>query len=103
MKQAKYTVDYFIRKFKAIPKNRWCVNRYKIGVRRCAIGHTCKFATDGDPIFTRESDELNRIFRGMNVAAVNDGDEGCDYKKRFGKTPRARILEALRWIKGKSK
>jgi len=34
-----YTVDYFIKKFEAIPENKWFIGGYEDGYKKCALGH----------------------------------------------------------------
>jgi hypothetical protein len=100
-----YTVDYFIEKFKAIPKKEWCtqvfVNRKG---QKCAFGH-CGSTVDNAS--SLESDALeNLIDTNLSivsvvntVSAINDGR---DFRFQQ-KTPKLRILAALRWIKGREK
>jgi len=35
-----YDLDYFIKKFEAIPENRFCIGNFMDGNRRCFLGHT---------------------------------------------------------------
>lgn len=89
----KYTASFFIKKFKAIPARLWTTGQYhneETG-RRCAIGH-CK---------PPSQNALIDLFhdKGLVVISVND----CCNDQRFPqKTPKARILAALRYIKSKS-
>ena len=94
----KYTAEYFIQKFQAIPPGRWTTRRYfdDRHLRHCALGHCgCTGVID-----TKESLALGSLFRlgGLpNVASVNDGliCASLDFKQ---KTPRGRILAALRHL-----
>ena len=104
MNENKYTVDYFIRKFEAIPDDRWTTEKYiDHDDRRCAIGH-CGVSEDGNFVGaeTPESCALRAIFKlhlgNLCVASVNDGD--CPWLFPQA-TPRARILAALRQAKAK--
>lgn len=88
----KYNVDYFIKKFEAIPKNKWCTDVfYDYESRYCAAGHC------GQTRFkvTDESRALSKIFGHFAVSDINDGIT-TSFK---GKHPRTRILNALKQIK----
>lgn len=88
-----YDVDYFIKKFEAIPEEKWTVKKYVDKThRRCAIGH----CGDIDGI---ESHCLRDLFLkiGLIVACVND-DISIEFPQD---NPRGRILAALYKIKGK--
>lgn len=85
----KYTASFFIRKFKAIPARLWTTGEYhnKETGKRCALGH-CESDKQALPLIG-----LFRS-RGLIVSEVNDRPY------RFPqKTPRGRILAALRYIK----
>lgn len=100
MQPVVYDVDYFIRKFEAIPGKRWCcaVNKRLDGAM-CALGHCGQF-WDGSG-GTKESAALDRLFHtnlGLSTWQINDGSGGAI--KRFHQpTPKARILAALWDIK----
>ncbi len=90
------TVDFFIKKFSAIPASKWCVGTYTDGDRRCALGHCGQVSC----LPTAMSDALeNLLWRWlpgeMAVCNINDGDSPSFPQK----TPKARILAALKWIK----
>lgn len=121
----KFTVDYFIKKFEAIPEELWCVGeQYNRNTKqRCALG-LCNFEHDGTRKLgafdvNSESDRLSYILPpveviknisgnsgyesggiadrefGNNVAAINNGES-----KRYQQpTPKQRILAALYDIK----
>lgn len=94
----KYTVDYFIKKFKRIPSSKWTIIDYQRGKRFCALGHCgCTDDMDCEAYFPREAKGLCKIFDEINldVAKVNDG-EMLKYPQ---KNARARILAALQDIK----
>lgn len=91
-----FTVDYFLKKFSAIPEEFWTGNgNYFEGNKRCAFGH-CERLTDH---WNEESTALNKLFRLLPFRAVviciNDGEDD-KYKQP---TPKQRILAALRDIK----
>lgn len=94
----KYTVDYFIKKFKAIPSNKWTTGQYKKANKYCAYGHCgFKLNSGGHEIYTDEGTALYELFNRYNllIHEVNDGD----VKKYSQKNPKARILAALKDIK----
>lgn len=93
-----FTVDYFIKKFEAIPDELWSVGNYESGGKCCALGHC------GERLGTRvhESVALARMFDPLAwpVSHINDGLFGT-IVTRYGNTPKERILNALREIKSK--
>ena len=92
---AKYDVDYFIAKFKAIPASKWCISAYGRDDKHCALGH-CGVKSDGFlTSVTSEAAQLECLV--PNIVCVNDGDE------RFERSPRSRVLAALRELKKRSK
>lgn len=92
----KHTVDYFIKKFKAIPNNKWITNQFVSEDGCCAFGH-CGIRNDSSPSNNPEAQNLIRLFKRLriDVANINDGYEN----KYQQKHPRTRILAALRDIK----
>ena len=102
----KYTVDYFIEKFSAIPDEKWIVGDYADDRGCCcALGH-CGYRFIGGSIFnpvntggTDEGAALSRLFdeHHLSVPLVNDQIE-ARYQQP---TPKARILAALADIKAK--
>ena len=102
-----YDVDYFLKKFEAIPDDLWLIGTFQrtdeAGViRRCALGH-CGGDGDGKyPEMTNEYIALKRIFtyadflgKAFYVTTINDGND-----PRFQQpTPKARVLAALNHIK----
>lgn len=95
-----YTVDYFIKKFEAIPDNRWCVGELmnKAG-QCCAYGHCGMREYDTE---APEADALMKVERKLPseptcFASINNGEHPA-YQQE---TPRLRILAALRDIKAK--
>lgn len=98
----KYTVDYFINKFKKIPENKWCTITYDNGNGQyCALGHCgANYNSDFDCDFSEEASELQNLFFNelkLDVATVNDST------KMKEKTPKKRILAMLKKIKRKQK
>jgi hypothetical protein len=95
----KFTVDYFINKFSAIPEELWCTNLFSDGEKRCALGH-CGQDLDTD---TREGGALfNMIFHATNLGPeeINDGiGFGGERHPYQQPTPKQRILAALHDIK----
>lgn len=92
----KFTVDYFIKKFEAIPEDEWLddgdySNAY--GTKFCAFGH-CGRLTDQ---WNDEATALQKIIKsaGLHVISLNDKGDG----KYYQPTPKQRILAALYDIK----
>jgi hypothetical protein len=96
-----YTIDYFIKKFEAIPEEKWTVKQYTDSENaHCALGHCGARGYDiVTTIETEESKELRYLFlrNGMNVAHVNDNETF------FRSTPKSRILKALYDFKNNQK
>jgi len=101
-----YDIDYFIKKFEAIPEQYWCVASLSDMVpyggsfiqAHCAFGH-CGIKTTTTINFSPEAYALKLIFRKHrhDVTAVNDGlDPLYNYNKG---SPRERILLALTTFK----
>ncbi len=100
-----YDTQYFISKFLAIPESRWLVGWYEQGEAACAYGH-CGEGRDG---CTSESIALMQLFNeyDLSVTMINDGaltytaSEPQRLIIKVGRTPRARILMALKYIQEK--
>jgi hypothetical protein len=93
----KYTVDYFIEKFSAIPDEKWWTGDYENKGRFCALGHCGeKFMRGG---MTEESMALGRLFEEYLICAVASVNDGKGLYPQ--PTPKARILAALQDIKAK--
>lgn len=98
-----YDVDYFIKKFSAIPENKWTTQFYNIvidgeKVSSCALGH-CG-ASDDFLDMGNEADALWSIVMEntkLSTHKINDGD--CRQYQQ--PTPKQRILAALYDIKAK--
>lgn len=109
----KYTVDYFINKFEAIPEERWTECYFSDGSKCCANGH-CGIRSSNQS--TEEALTLREVFKNLFVtvasgekfwepayqdgfslvaANVNDG-RTAQYQQP---TPKQRILAALYDIK----
>lgn len=88
---SKYTVDYFIKKFKRIPRNKWLVGDYSYDGKCCALGH-CGERMDKS---TRESTALKSLLDGRILTNINDG-WSSNYKQKH---PKTRILAALADVK----
>lgn len=86
----KYTVDYFIEKFEAIPEEKWFQNDYEDGSGRfCALGHCGQK-------YLKPTDESIALSRLVDyVSMINDGYVDC-YQQA---NPKQRILAALYNIK----
>lgn len=95
--KSKYTVDYFISKFNAIPANCWTKYNYiNILGQRCVHGFCGKTGIADTP----ESTALYDLFffkLETHPAFVNDGT--CPHARLLGSTPKERILNALELIK----
>jgi hypothetical protein len=93
---SKYTIDHFIDKFGNIPSSQWCIRSVTqitpFGEAHCALGH-CETSI--------EAGALVDIFNlnGLSVASINDG---MNTNGRWGDTPKARIMSALRYLKNDS-
>lgn len=97
----KYTVDYFINKFKNIPNSKWttgAINDSDTG-KHCALGHCHQ--KHGE--WTNEQRALIDLFvfnLGQTVQNINDFGQVIGFK---GSNPKSRILNALKKIKRGSK
>lgn len=69
-----FTVEYFIRKFEAIPEREWTVGEYRRGFARCALGH-CGWhwnSTETKVITTPEGEALQKILGEYKASEIND-------------------------------
>ena len=92
-KTKKWDVNWFINKLSKIPSKFWITSNYekrKDGQRYC-----CALGWCGGNRRSKESYALKKILR--NVIAVNDAID-IKYLK-FGKTPKERVLKALRAVR----
>lgn len=105
-----FDVDYFLRKFEAIPEDKWCVDTFQDENGRCCAQGFCGFNTWNAVVLwdwakynkkvNHEGVELVRLFSkytGYQVAEINN----YTYHKYNQDTPKQRILAALRDIKAK--
>ena len=101
-----FDVDYFIKKFEAIPEENWCIGSYVLGELQCVLGH-CGYR---NWLPTEEGQALILIFFGPerigSISGVNDGTlsevrvYGIDVPIPIPRTtPKHRILHVLRAIK----
>jgi hypothetical protein len=98
MASKKYTLNYFINFFKEIPDHRWTEGElHREGtVQKCALGWAgTDFRGDvtSDPETVTGRVEALENFLG-DTAGINDGDSS-EYLA-LGRTPRGRVLRALR-------
>ena len=94
-----YNVDYFIKKFEAIPNDKWCLRVLQDSEgRSCAFGHCGTIEGKGRTyIHTKEGNALEGMFDSLeeSVVQVSDGINS-EYDQI---TPRGRMLAALKHIK----
>lgn len=100
-----FTVDYFIKKFEAIPEENWCINSRIEGNQRCANGwcyQTPMEAFESMSYLHKGNDEehgLRILIKSLglrfNAGGINNGIH-TEYKQP---TPKQRILAALYDIK----
>ena len=98
MPNTKYDVDYFIKKFEAIPEKKWCTG-FMFGENgtRCALGHCGAKGVFAElPPEGRALDHLFRNILGVGVVSVNDNAYECT----VGETPKERVLLQLYNLKG---
>lgn len=92
----KYDVDYFIRKFEAIPENEWCEGSlYNEATKQsCALGHCLPdFRYNSMSII---SDEASGLMGVLNMTIPINNGKNPHYQQS---TPKQRILAALYDIK----
>lgn len=98
-----YDVDYFLKKFEAIPEDDWCRRVYTdADGKHCALGfcgsHVGKISDYGMDIHTEEGENLRRMLLPLGgVTVINDYAED-DFQQE---TPKQRVLAALRHLKAK--
>lgn len=91
-----YTLNYFIEFFSDIPSHRWTTEQLQVGetVQKCALGHSLTNQRTGEIEADNARTDALVEFLHNSVADINDGNLNCD--RALGKTPRTRILRALR-------
>lgn len=96
----KFTVDYFIEKFGAIPDDRWITGNLHYDGKCCVYGHCgMRNGICGNTPESRALYELMLTVDGVYPIQVNDGKN----PRYTQPTPRARILAALADIKALAK
>jgi hypothetical protein len=103
MTEQVYDVDYFIKKFEAIPEEKWCEGEFKDRFGACCVFGHCGLR---DYLFIKdvqEAVELNSMFdsspySALGVTGINDGNHP-DYQQP---TAKQRILAALNDLKVKA-
>ena len=87
----KYNAMYFIKKFEAIPHDKWCTQYYEEGDKKCALGHCGANFYKENPT-KKEMNSLKDLFFehfSFPVTIVNDS------LTELGDHPKERILNAL--------
>lgn len=100
-----YDVDYFIKKFEAIPDNEWCEGDFvnpSNPSQRCALGHC---GMNFSIVLPDEAYALTKLFDDArsdfpSIVTINDG-KVFPYKEL--KHPKLRILKALYDLKERNK
>lgn len=103
----KYTVDYFIKKFEAIPTKQWCKGSFNNREsQHCALGHCgaqyfTSYSFSSVVQHTAESSILSKLIKtqaSIGIVELNDGS--VEAKRLFpNKTIKGRVLAALYTIK----
>lgn len=93
----KYTIDYFIKKFTKIPNSKWTVGDFiDSSGKSCALGH-CGWCYGNYE--TEEGLALIDLFSVSGISSVAQLNDGGGSYNTYGKTPRTRILRALKNLK----
>jgi len=98
MSDTKYTKEYFIKKFEAIPDELWYVGKYTNPENpncHCALGH-CGESAPFSYGRTEESEALRNLSSSprWNISTINDN---VGFMVNYqGSTPKDRILNALK-------
>ncbi|CAM6003853.1 unnamed protein product [Sphagnum balticum] len=101
-----YTLNYFIDYFSSIPSRRWTEGELLSadGAKACALGLAGNAERNPDNFAGVSTTDISELpaegraaaleeFLGHSTAEINDGAPAY---KSLGKTPRARVLRALR-------
>lgn len=97
-----FDIDYFIKKFEAIPEDNWIRKNLHVGERRCALGHCgCESFKQTDESFALSSLFTKNV---LSITMTNDGERRGLSHLPFMEltTPKQRVLGALKWIKDNS-
>lgn len=96
-----YTTNYFINFFQSIPRSRWVCGEFGDTQREaCALGHAGAYEDveredgsygDGKPTTPGRAKALEKLI--PQIIDVNDDATNYGY---LGKTPRARVINALK-------
>lgn len=100
MENTEYTLEYFIKKFEAIPEEKWTTGEFvdRDGCM-CAYGHCGRTQSNNG---TKESDALAELILKLDevmprhLANVNDGMFGTE--SQYGSTPKQRVVNYLKSI-----
>ena len=89
------TIEELFQYFKSKPSKLWITGHIKDGKKYCAIGWLKK---DGFIGSNSKAEKpflklLKKAFNNKEITYINDGLDG---NKRYGKTPKKRILNFLR-------
>jgi len=85
-----YNIDYFIKKFEAIPEKMWItLNRGALGTPRCALGH-CYNGVNGHA----EEEALSKLFieNGLTYIEGLNYESDKKYYIRPGKGPAVALI-----------
>lgn len=103
-KVTKYSLQYFINRFKAIPLKRWAVGSFQDNGKCCALGHLGCEATDS-PTYAAKRLKITSGLTLDSIMLLNDELNGSTVfanGSRFTirrKTPKYRVIAALKAIK----
>lgn len=89
--ETKYTKEYFIAKFEAIPDELWIRGNIGEGTKHCAIGH-CGVSSKDNYKSTKESIGLCKLLNLTELEIAIQINDRCDDKK----SPKERVLSALK-------
>lgn len=92
----KYDVDYFIKKFTAIPEDNWVTGVYRDDAVGCCAAGWCG---ERDDRSTDESRALTKLVYGVDI--INDGKDSNFPPEKYS-TPKKRILAALYYVKNRA-
>lgn len=94
-----YNIPYFIKKFEAIPEDKWCTGEFDLNGRHCVFGH-CGMSAESTVGKIPEAQALTSLFHRYGGGAVATNDD-FDTDRNLGQgheVSRDRILAALNWI-----